>query len=250
VDLAASFVDVHKVYRGSPFDRNGIQAVRGLSLKIPKGCVFGLLGPNRSGKTTLMKMLLGLCSPTSGKIERLGQPLQASTLQKTGYLHENQHFPKYLTARQILDMYGSLSCVAHEKVLERIPLLLKRVGIADRADEPISRFSKGMVQRVALAQAILNEPELLVLDEPSEGLDLLGRQLLASIIQERKAAGGTVILVSHVLPETEKLVDHVAVLTNGELKRQGPIADWLKNDAGQQITLEAALAPIYQGAAP
>ena len=150
-----------------------IQALRGVSFGIEPGEVLALLGPNRAGKTTLLKILLGLCHPSGGRVFRLGRPIsQRSTLARVGYMHENQAFPRYLTAAALLEFYGQLSLVPASVLRTRVPALLEKMGLTDRAHEPIARFSKGMVQRLALAQALIAEPDLLVLDEPMEGLDL------------------------------------------------------------------------------
>jgi ABC-2 type transport system ATP-binding protein len=150
-------------------------------LRIESGEVFGLLGPNRAGKTTLVKMLLSLCRPTAGEVFRLGRPLSdRSTLGQVGYVHENHAFPRYLSAADLLEYYGALTLMPSDLVRERVPRLLERVGLADRSREPIARFSKGMLQRLGIAQALLNAPRLLVLDEPTEGLDLNGRRLCVS----------------------------------------------------------------------
>ena len=162
-----------------------MEALRDVTLHVEPGEVFGLLGPNRAGKTTLVKVLLSLCRPTAGAASRLGPPVaDRSTLAQVGYVHENHAFPRYLTAAGLLEYYGRLTLLPAEVVRERAPSLLKRFGLADRGREPIARFSKGMVQRLGLAQALLNEPDLLVLDEPTEGLDLDGRRLMREVAAE------------------------------------------------------------------
>ena len=175
-NLVAEFVDVSKSYRRSLSLRPELVALNGVSFGIESGEVFALLGPNRAGKTTLLKILLGLCHPGGGRVMRLGRPLsEQSTLARVGYMHESQAFPRYLTSIQLLEFYGKLSGISPSNLRNRVPALLDRVGLADRAHEPIARFSKGMVQRLALAHSVLAEPDLLVLDEPTEGLDLNAR---------------------------------------------------------------------------
>src|SRR5207248_11355605 len=209
---AAGFENVAKTYRTGVLG-GGVTALRGVSLSVPAGSVFGLLGPNRAGKTTLVKLLLSLCSPSGGTITRLGAPASdRRTLGRIGYMHENHAFPRYLSAGELLTFYGGLSGVRGDALPRRVDALLERVGLADRRREPIGRFSKGMVQRLGLAQALVNDPDLLVLDEPTEGLDLSGRLLLRQVVREFRAAGRTVLLVSHVLGEVEELCDRVAVL--------------------------------------
>src|SRR5438445_5861490 len=202
----ADFLDVSKTYRVPLRSARTVQALCGVSFSVQAGEVFALLGPNRAGKTTLVKILLGLCRATHGRILRLGHPLsERSTLARVGYMHENQAFPRYLTAAALLEFYGDFACMPSAAVKASVPALLERVGLADRAHEPIGRFSKGMIQRLALAQALLGEPELLVLDEPMEGLDLGGRLLLQDIVAQQRRAGRTVILVSHALGEVAEI---------------------------------------------
>jgi ABC-2 type transport system ATP-binding protein len=242
VTAAAAFENVEKTYRTGPLDRAGVPAVRGVTLAIPAGSVFGLLGPNRAGKTTLVKLLLSLARPTGGAVTRLGEPAAARhTLARVGYMHENHAFPRYLSAAEVLHFYGGLSGVSSEELPGRVEKLLARVGLADRKAEPISRFSKGMVQRLGLAQALVNDPDLLILDEPTEGLDLTGRRLLREVVREFKAAGKTVLLVSHVLPEVEELCDELAVVVAGKLAWAGKAADLKRGRP-----LEAALHEVYE----
>jgi ABC-2 type transport system ATP-binding protein len=247
VTAAAVFEQVEKTYPTGPFGTGpGVPAVRGISLTVPAGGVFGLLGPNRAGKTTLVKLLLSLAGPTAGTITRLGAPLSdRRTLGRIGYMHENHAFPRYLSAAELLAFYGGLSGVPAARLPAKVDALLERVGLADRRADPIARFSKGMVQRLGLAQALINDPDLLILDEPTEGLDLHGRQLLRQVVREFKAAGKTVLLVSHVLPEVEELCDTVAVVVAGKVAHAGPLAG-LVRAAGERRPLEAALKPLYE----
>jgi ABC-2 type transport system ATP-binding protein len=249
---AAAFENVGKLYPTGWSRRRGTQAVRNVTLRVPMGQVFGLLGPNRAGKTTLVKLLLALGRPTNGTVTRLGKPVaDISTLARVGYMHENQHFPRYLTARELLRFYAALTLMKPETIPPRVDELLKLVGLADRPDEPISRFSKGMVQRLGLAQALLNDPDLLVLDEPTEGLDLVGRALLRQVIAERKAKGKTVLLVSHVLSEVEQTCDRVAVIVDGTIVKDATVADLTRDPkTGGSRSLEQALRPLYEGAKP
>jgi ABC-2 type transport system ATP-binding protein len=245
---AAEFVQVSKTYTDFWFRRRTVQAVREVSLRVEAGEVFGLLGPNRAGKTTLVKLLLSLCRPTSGEVRRLGRPLSdRSTLGGVGYVHENHAFPPYLSAAGLLEYYGALSLVRPEVVRSRVPQLLERFSLADRSREPIGRFSKGMLQRLGMAQALINAPRLLVLDEPTEGLDLAGRHLLRDVVREVRAQGGTVLLVSHILTEVEQVCDRVGVLVGGRLVHVGPLADLLQDDSrpNKRRSLEKALQDLY-----
>ena len=159
-------------------------------------------------------------------------------------MHENHAFPRYLTPAALLEYYGALSLVPYETVKKRVPALLEKVGLADRAHDPLRTFSKGMTQRLGIAQALINDPELLVLDEPNEGLDLAGRQLVAGLIREQRQKGGTVLLVSHVLPEVEQLCDQLAVIVGGRLAFHGAVAELTRNN-GSARPLEHALAELY-----
>jgi ABC-2 type transport system ATP-binding protein len=246
---AAAFENVGKVYSTGWSSRRGTRAVANVTLQIPEGQVFGLLGPNRAGKTTLVKLLLALGRPTEGKVFRFGRPASAiATLARVGYMHENQHFPRYLNARELLRFYAALTLMKPEAIPARVDELLKLVGLADRTTEPISRYSKGMVQRLGLAQALLNDPDLLVLDEPTEGLDLVGRALLREVIASRKARGKTVLIVSHVLSEVEQTCDRVAVIVNGSVVKDAAVADLTRDPkTGQARSLEQTLRPLYEG---
>ncbi|MEX2114273.1 MAG: ABC transporter ATP-binding protein [Pirellulales bacterium] len=259
---AAVFHRVSKVYDGS-WTRRRVVALDDVSLEIPWGEVFGVVGPNRAGKTTLVKILLTICRPSDGRIMRLECPYSdRRTLAHVGYVHENPSFPRYLTAWQVVDGYGRLSGVAGKALRRRTGELLEQVGLADRSHERIAQFSKGMLQRLALAQALVNDPKLLVLDEPSEGMDLTARRLLRDIIRQRRDQGASVILVSHALDDVEQLCDRVAVLCNGRLSFAGRVAEL----AGAQVptgsgsmpapkptpviagALETAVAALYEGA--
>jgi len=246
----AEFDDVTKDYPAGLLRRRRLRAVAGVSLRIEPGEVFGLLGPNRAGKTTLVKLLLSLCGPTSGRVSRFGRSLaDRSTLARVGYMHENQAFPRYLSALALLEYYGALSLMEESEVRRRVPELLELVGLTDRSREPIARFSKGMVQRLALAQALLNDPELLVLDEPTEGLDLAGRRLVHAVVTEQRRRGRSVLLVTHSLNDVEQLCDRVGVLVNGRLVHLGPLAALTrKGYAGPERSLEQALQELYQKA--
>ena len=249
MNAVASFDNIEKVY-SSGWGRAGHPAIKGISLHIPAGQIFGLLGPNRAGKTTLVKLLLALCRPSAGQVSRFSRPASdSSTLAQVGYMHENQHFPRYLNARELLHFYAALTLLPTDRIASRVDELLTRVGLADRTREPISRFSKGMVQRLGLAQALLNNPDLLILDEPTEGLDLLGRALLRDVIAEQKQQGKTVLLVSHVLSEVEQSCDRVAVIVGGKIVKDSSVADLVRDPAtGKHRSLEAALLPLYSGA--
>src|SRR5256885_329508 len=202
--IAAEFQQVWKTYPCGLWPRRSIQALRGVSLAIPTGSIYGLVGPNRAGKTTLVKLLLSIVHPTRGMVRRLGAPVSdRSTLAQIGYVHDSQAFPSYLSARSLLEYYGALSGLKRSARYQAIAARLDEVGLSDRANEPIAAFSKGMLQRLALAQALLNDPELLMLDEPGEGMDLLARNLLHDVLRQRQHEGRTAILVSHSLADIQ-----------------------------------------------
>jgi ABC-2 type transport system ATP-binding protein len=240
--------DVSKVYRRALGARS-VPALQGVTLRIEAGEVFALVGPNRSGKTTLLKMVLSLSWPSSGQVHRFGMPAACrSTLARVGYMHEDQAFPRYLSAAGLLEYYGSMTLVPKPALRHQIPQLLDMVGLADRQHEHISRFSKGMVQRLALAQALLNDPDLLVLDEPSEGLDQAGRKVLHEVIRRRKDRGKSTLLVSHLLGDVERLCDRVGVLSEGKLVALGPLASVTRDPAtGAALPLDVAIVPLYEG---
>ena len=240
------FKDVVKEYSRGIFGSDRLRAVDGITLRVEAGEIFGLLGPNRAGKTTLVKLLLGLCLPTAGHVYRFGESSSIrDTLKRVGYVHENQAFPRYLSARALLEFYGAMSLIAEPVVKARVPKLLERVGLADRADESISRFSKGMVQRLGIAQALLNEPDLLVLDEPSEGLDLEGRMFVRKLVQEQKNQSKSVLFVSHVLSEMELFCDRIGIVVAGKLAYLGSLAGLLKDANGVPRSLETAVSGFY-----
>jgi ABC-2 type transport system ATP-binding protein len=244
------FQNVCKTYHAGWFRRRSIHALRGVSFAVPRGCVFALLGPNRAGKTTLVKSLLSICRPTSGTILRLGRDTSdRGTLARVGYVHESPAFPRYLTARSLLDYYGALSLLSRRELAERIPRLLDDVGLADRAGEVVSAYSKGMLQRLALAQALINDPELMVLDEPTEGMDLSARKLFHDVVLRRKQEGKTAMLVSHNMDDVGRLCDQAAVLRGGQVVFQGPLAELAGGPSSdlEADALQEALEPIYAG---
>lgn len=191
-------------------------AVRGLSLDVPRGEIFGFLGPNGAGKSTSIKMLLGLTWPTSGSATVLGCPVKdVAARRRIGFLPEHFRFYDWLTAAELLDLHGRLYGMTHAELRERTPELLDRLGLAPHRDKRLRDFSKGMMQRIGLAQALLNSPDLVFLDEPTSGLDPAGRKLVREIIREQRARGVTIFLNSHLLSEVEVTCDRVAFIKHG-----------------------------------
>jgi ABC-2 type transport system ATP-binding protein len=193
-------------------------AVADLSLSVERGEVFGFLGPNGAGKTTVVKMLLSLIRPSGGSASLLGEPLGSLTARaRVGFLPEHFRFHDWLTAREFLKLHADLYHMPQEASSRRIPELLELVGLAPHASKKLRQFSKGMLQRIGLAQALLNHPELVILDEPTSGLDPVGRRLVRDIIRSLRERGTTVFLNSHLLSEVEITCDRVAFIKFGEV---------------------------------
>lgn len=201
-----------------------VDAVRGLNLEVRRGEIFGLLGPNGSGKTTSIKMMMGLIFPTAGTIEVLGRSVgDVAVKARVGYLPENPAFYEYLRADELLDLSARLCGVDRTTRRRRIPELLDRVGLASALNRPLRKFSKGMLQRIGLAQAVIHDPDLVVLDEPLSGLDPLGRKEVRDLIGTLRDQGKTVIFSSHILSDVEMICDRVGILIQGALRDVGPI---------------------------
>jgi len=219
-----------KSYRRGWLKSHPLQALKDVELSVSPGEVFGLLGPNGAGKTTLIKLLLGILSPSSGRAVVLGQSAGSlSARMKIGYLPENLIFPKHLTAVGALFYYGRLSRLSDSKIRATIPGLLELVGLSGRETESVRKYSKGMRQRLGLAQALLHEPEILVMDEPTDGLDPLGRSQIRVMIETLKQQGKTIFLNSHILQEVELICDRVAILSRGSLQALGTIPELIES---------------------
>jgi ABC-2 type transport system ATP-binding protein len=217
-ELAIDLSQVEKVYRGR------VYALRGVNMHVNRGEVFGLLGPNGAGKSTLVKIMMTVVRPTRCSGSLLGRPVgHKATLARVGYLPENHRFPKYLTGRQTLDFFGSLAKVPRPLRRRRTDELLETVGMRDWADRKVATYSKGMMQRVGLAQALVNDPDLVLLDEPTDGVDPVGRREIRDVLVRLRDAGKTVFINSHMLSELEMVCDRVAILVGGLLVRQGTI---------------------------
>jgi ABC-2 type transport system ATP-binding protein len=207
-------------------DYGVVRALKGVSLAVHRGETFGLLGQNGAGKTTLIKLLLGVAAATDGRATVLGLPAgSAAARRRIGYLPEDHHFPEYHTAASLLDFYGALLDVPASKRRQRIPEVLDTVGLVGRMHSKIRTYSKGMKQRVGIAQALMHEPELVFLDEPTDGVDPVGRREIRALLTRLKERGLTVFVNSHLLGEVELLCDRVAILDRGIVIRQGTIAE-------------------------
>ena len=202
------------------------RALDGLNLEVTKGEIFGFLGPNGAGKTTTLKLLMQLIYPSSGRAEILGRPIgDVDVKRRTGYLPESPYFYDYLTAEELLDYFARLFGYDSAERRRRVSALLDRVGIAAERRLPLRKFSKGMIQRVGIAQALINDPEVVFLDEPMSGLDPLGRRDVRNLILSLRDRGCTVFFSSHVLSDAEALCNRVAVLAGGRLVANGRISD-------------------------
>ncbi len=206
-----------------------VRALDALTLEVRQGEVFGFLGPNGAGKTTTLKILMSLLRPTSGEARILGEPVGSVAMRKRiGYLPENPYFYDYLTAGEFLSYTGRLFGIRQPELERKVAALLDQVGLADARKLQLRRFSKGMIQRIGLAQAIMNEPEVVFLDEPMSGLDPLGRHEARQVISSLKTRGATVFFSSHILPDVEALCDRVAIMNKGRLLEEGALEEILK----------------------
>lgn len=228
--------------------RRSKRALDGLSLEIQTGQVFGLLGPNGAGKSTTLKLLLRLIFPTSGTARLFGLPLgDLGAHARVGYLPENPYFYDHLTAEEFLNFAGSLFGLAAGERRARASRLLGRVGLESSRDIPLRKFSKGMVQRLGIAQALINNPELVILDEPMSGLDPLGRREVRDLILELREEGKTILFSTHILSDAETLCDHVAILNQGRLLGTGELREILSvGVAATEIVIEAPTAQLLE----
>ena len=211
-----------KTYREGLFSRGQVNALRGVDLTVPRGSIFGLLGPNGAGKTTLIKVLLGLVRRSAGDGELLGRPLgDRRGRSRIGYLPEHHRIPRHLTGDAAMFYYGGLSNLSRREIRARRGELLGRVGLAAWGSTAVSKYSKGMQQRLGIAQALLHRPELLILDEPTDGVDPVGRAEIRTLLKELQSEGTTIFLNSHQLQEIELVCDRAAILSHGQVQRFG-----------------------------
>lgn len=247
---------LEKIYR-SRFRGREIRAVSNLSLQVPVGSKFALLGANGAGKTTFVKMLLSAVHPTAGRARLFGRDANIPIArQPVGYLPENHRFPTYLTGQSMLDFYAALSGMEVYTRRKRIPELLDLVGLNGWGDVRIKKYSKGMLQRLGLAQALIHRPKLLILDEPTDGVDPLGRRHIRDVLNGLLGTGVTIFINSHLLTEVEAFCDYVAIIKQGQLAREGRIRDMIAGRGyklvahGTAQQLESSAAELGMDVAP
>jgi ABC-2 type transport system ATP-binding protein len=261
-DFAIETCGLEKVYQ-SRWRGREIKAVSNLSLRVPVGVKYGLLGANGAGKTTFVKMLLTAVHPTSGSASLFGRDARVAEARRpVGYLPENHRFPTYLTGYGMLDFYAALSGVEARERKKRVPEFLDLVGLKGWGDVRIKKYSKGMLQRLGLAQALLHRPRLLILDEPTDGVDPVGRREIREVLDGLTAKGVTVFINSHLLSEVESFCEYVAILRSGQLAIEGKISNLLTG-RGYRVTaahvpeqalteikkLSASMLPVAEGVA-
>ncbi len=231
-----------------------IEALKGVSIRVEKGEIYGLLGQNGAGKTTLIKVLLGIVHKTDGSADLLGAPAgSVGVRQQVGYLPEDHRFPEYHTAASLMDFYGQLYGMPRTERRRKIPEMLEIVGIKSRMNYRIRTYSKGMKQRLGIAQAMFHDPQVIFLDEPTDGVDPVGRREIRDLMERLRGEGKTLFLNSHLLGEVEQICDRVAILQRGELARQGTVADLTKQTdcyvirlaAGQQFPSDEVVSLGY-----
>ena len=227
-----------KIYR-SPLGRREIRALDGIDLRVEPGEIFGLLGPNGAGKTTTVKILLDLARATDGEASIFGVSTRdPESRRRVGYLPEGHRFPGYLTARQTLSILGAMSGVSPADLRKRSPELLERVGLSKWIDMRVKKFSKGMTQRLGLAAALVHEPSILMLDEPTDGVDPVGRREIRDLLQDEARKGRAILLNSHLLSEIERTCSRVAILRHGKVVALGRIDDLTRPGSSYRMTVD------------
>jgi ABC-2 type transport system ATP-binding protein len=228
-----------------PFQRRSIVAVRDLNLEVAAGQIYGLLGPNGSGKSTTLKMILGLVTPTRGQARIFGRPSnRVASRESVGFLPESPYFYKFLTGEETLRFYGKLCGLRGADLKNRVEEMLALVGLTDARKRRLAGYSKGMLQRIGLAQALIQDPALLVLDEPTAGVDPSGAREIRDLILALKSRGISVLLSSHLLGQVQEICDRVGILANGVLVREGPLRELLGVENQTQFVLEGASADL------
>ena len=243
--LAIDLHDVTKTYRGR------VQALRGVSLAVNEGEIFGLLGPNGAGKSTLVKIIMTVVRPTTIRGTVLGEPVGTQrVLERIGYLPEHHRFPQYLTGRQVVDFFGALCKVPRDARRRRVEELLELVGMRDWGDRRVTTYSKGMQQRIGIAAALVNDPRLVVLDEPTDGVDPVGRREIRDMLLRIRAEGRTVLVNSHLLSEVEMVANRVAIINQGRTLAQGTIEELTRDSHRYEIDAVGGPERLHTVAGP
>jgi ABC-2 type transport system ATP-binding protein len=240
MQFAFEAIRLSKAFRRR-WPRREVRALQNVSLAIKPGTIFGLLGPNGAGKTTLIKIALTIASADNGEVRLLGESIRnRSILRRVGYLPENPRFPTHLSAMQVLRLYGSLSGAPGNRLTQNAMKWLERLELAQWRDMRVSKFSKGMNERLAFAQALVHEPDIVFLDEPTDGMDPLGRREVRAVCRELADAGKTIFINSHILSEIELICDRIALMKSGELVDQGTIAELTSSRGGYELVVPVA----------
>jgi ABC-2 type transport system ATP-binding protein len=244
LDLAIDVRDLRKTYR-TPFTRKKVEALRGVTFGVERGHIFGFVGPNGAGKTTTIRTLMGLIRPTGGSARLLGEELPSRAARfEIGFLPESPYFYDYLDVGELCDLAGRLFGLSPAVRKKRADELIERVGLSRARSQSLKKFSKGMLQRAGLAQALMNDPELVVLDEPMSGLDPIGRKEVRDLILELRDRGKTVFFSTHILSDIEAITDRVAIIARGQLQAHGTPAELVSRTLqGVDITVKLAAAP-------
>ena len=245
-DLAVAVEGLTKVFP-VPFHRRSIVAVRDLNLRVEPGEIYGLLGPNGSGKSTTLKIILGLVSPTRGRTKIFGRDSSlVESREAVGFLPENPYFYKFLTGEETLRFFGKLSRLNGPRLNTRVEELLELVGLTNARKQRLATYSKGMLQRIGLAQALINEPKLVVLDEPTAGVDPAGSRDIRDIVVDLKKRGASVLLSSHLLGQVQEICDRVGILAKGTLVREGRLEELIAIENRSELVLENASESLLQ----
>jgi ABC-2 type transport system ATP-binding protein len=238
-NLALNLEEVTKTYAGR------VRALDGVSMKVARGEIFGLLGPNGAGKSTLVKIMTTIVRPTTAKGTILGAPIgHRPTLASVGYLPEHHRFPQYLTGRQCVEFFGAMNLMRRADRKRRAAEMLDAVGMGAWGDRRVGTYSKGMQQRTGLAAALVNDPQLVILDEPTDGVDPVGRREIRDLLLRLRAEGRTVFLNSHLLGEVEQVCDRVAIMLKGRVEKQGSLAELTHESRRWRLTIEG-VAPAW-----
>jgi ABC-2 type transport system ATP-binding protein len=237
---------VSKTFTTGFFGQEKRQALRNVSFRVRKGCSFGFLGPNGAGKTTTIKILVGLIWPSSGNASVFDlRPSDRHARARFGYLPENPSFPDGLTGNEVLRLVCHLTGVPRTRQGDEIPRVLKLVDLADASDLTVRKYSKGMIQRLGIAQALVNDPELVILDEPMSGLDPVGRREMKDLIVELRRSGHTILFSTHIIADVEEVCDDAAIIVRGEIVKAGPVADLIGTGTREVEVLATGVPPDF-----